>query len=80
MLVNVKSPRPGSRVRSTIQTMISASTTQADAITAETSVLLKQRGGNDGAGVRERRVVLQRQVLPGDGQGPSATAARCGAG
>ena len=45
VLVNVSSPRPGSRVRSTIQTMISASTTQADAVTAETSVLLTSAAG-----------------------------------
>ena len=78
--MKVSSPRPGSRVRSTIQTMISASTTQADAVTAETSVLLNSAVGTMVAGVGERGVVLQREVLPGDAEGPSATAARCGAG
>jgi len=43
--VKVSRPRPGSEVRSTIQTMTIASTTQALALTAETAALLKKAVG-----------------------------------
>src|SRR5215470_11867534 len=43
--VNVSRPRPGSDVRSTIQTTIMASTTQAVAATVEMSALLRSAAG-----------------------------------
>src|SRR5438093_1231070 len=43
--VNVRRPRPGSAVRSTIKTTTMASTTQAVAATAEMSALLRSAAG-----------------------------------